>query len=289
MNGGVASVSCSAKLQFFFAAGHDGSVFVVGVDEDGPDYPTEAKRGSLEGNEVINSMKTQELKPACEMMLFTDIMKEEFEKANQARKEEFRQEMMQKLGHLQGKLKDLLSENENVTDIERLERQEFCIDVERENSTRTQGEKWCQEIKEESDKKCLVLELLRERVIESTWNKMTVQSKAIKSISTDTLLHNFSLRKRTPMEEKCMRFAFNKRVLELTEKYQRIEAAIKECLDELEYSKSKEGYFMNRMCGKPDFMDNDAIAKASEEFALKEAEKKARKNADEMAKQATNK
>jgi hypothetical protein len=70
----------------------------------------------------------------------------------------------------------------------------------------------------------------------------------------------------------------------LTEKYNRIEKQIKECLAECEFSKVKEGYFMNRMVGKPEFMDNDAIALAAKEFADKEAEKKARKNADELAK-----
>lgn len=120
-----------------------------------------------------------------------------------------------------------------------------------------------------------------------TWDKMTVQQKAVKSISTDTLLMNFALRKREPKEEKMLKFIFNQRILELTEKYNRIEKQLKECLAEVEFSKQKEGYFLNRMCGKPEFMDNDAIALAAQEFADKEAEKKARKNADELAKQAT--
>lgn len=119
------------------------------------------------------------------------------------------------------------------------------------------------EIKEESEKKCLVLELLRERVEEKTWAKMETQQKAIKSISTDTLLMNFALRKREPKEEKILNYIKNQRVIELTEKYNRIEKQLKECLSEIEFSKQKEGYFMNRMCGKPEFMDNDAIALAA--------------------------
>lgn len=37
---------------------------------------------------------------------------------------------------------------------------------------------------------------------------------------------------------------------------------------------------MNRMPGKPEFWDNDAIALAVEEFAKKEADKKAKRNAE---------
>ena len=44
------------------------------------------------------------------------------------------------------------------------------------------------------------LEMLRERVIDSTWNKMDVNSTAMKSIQNDNLLFNFSIRKRTPVE-----------------------------------------------------------------------------------------
>ena len=79
----------------------------------------------------------------------------------------------------------------------------------------------------------------------------------------------------------------NQRKVELTDKYKRIEAQIKEVLDEYEYSRQKEGYFMNRMAGKPEFLDNDAIALAAEEFAEKDREKKAKRNAEENAKQQT--
>ena len=80
---------------------------------------------------------------------------------------------------------------------------------------------------------------------------------------------------------------FNQRRVELTDKYKRIEAQIKEVLDECEYSKIKEGYFLNRMPGKPEFWDNDAIAQAAEEFAEKDRLKKAQRNADENAKTQT--
>jgi len=49
-------------------------------------------------------MRSLDLKQVVDMQLFTDIMKEEFEKANLARKEEFKADIMQKLGVIQGKL-----------------------------------------------------------------------------------------------------------------------------------------------------------------------------------------
>lgn len=81
VNGGVAAVNVSNKIPFFYVAGNDGSIFVVGLDEDNV-YPAEPKKITLAQDEAICGMKSLELKPVNEMMLFTDIMKEEFEKAN---------------------------------------------------------------------------------------------------------------------------------------------------------------------------------------------------------------
>jgi hypothetical protein len=41
--------------------------------------------------------------------------------------------MMEQLGVIQAKLKELLHENNNVTEIEKLERDEFVVDVEKQN------------------------------------------------------------------------------------------------------------------------------------------------------------
>ena len=43
---------------------------------------------------------------------------------------------------------------------------------------------------------------------------------------------------------------------------------------------------MNRTAGKPEFMTDESIALAAAEFAAKDAEKKARRNAEELSKQA---
>ena len=45
---------------------------------------------------------------------------------------------------------------------------------------------------------------------------------------------------------------------------------------------------MNRMAGKPEFMTDESIALAAAEFAKKDAEKKLRRNMEEMKNQATN-
>lgn len=66
------------------------------------------------------------------MKLFTDVMQEEFQQANADKKEAFKKKIMEQLTVIQRKLRDLLSENERVTEIEKLERDEFVIDVQKQ-------------------------------------------------------------------------------------------------------------------------------------------------------------
>jgi hypothetical protein len=79
------------------------------------------------------------------------------------------------LSQIKDKLNALLAENERVTDIERLERDEFVIDVARQQRVVDEGEKECEEIRKEAEKTVHRLELLRARVKQSTWDKMEVQ------------------------------------------------------------------------------------------------------------------
>jgi len=62
------------------------------------------------------------------------------------------------------KLFSLLAENERVTEIEKLERDEFVIDVDRKGKVFDEGDMECNEIRKEAEKTVLRLELLRERV-----------------------------------------------------------------------------------------------------------------------------
>lgn len=61
-----------------------------------------------------------------------------------------------------------------MSEIERLERDEFVIDVERSEQVNAEGQRVCEDIRKEAEKTTLKLELLRERVQQSTWDKMEV-------------------------------------------------------------------------------------------------------------------
>jgi hypothetical protein len=111
------------------------------------------------------------------------------------------------------------------------------------------------------------------------------------------LIFNYPVRTRTPVEARRLAMITNARKIELTEKLDKIEEKLKEmqkgeqkkseqavnekwreALEETEFSKSIEEYIMNRVKGKPRYLDDDSIREAAEEFLLKDLEKKARKD-----------
>lgn len=87
-----------------------------------------------------------------------------------------------------------------MSEIERLQRDDFVIDVERTEHINQEGEQICEEIRKEAEKTTLKLELLRERVQQSTWDKMEVQNKALRSVKGDMLVFNYGIRKRSAEE-----------------------------------------------------------------------------------------
>ena len=285
VGGGVSVLAMSEQQPVFYVAGVDGSILVVSVDDSS--FPK--KQLLPTGNDEMSMLQELSPMPVQDMKLFTDVMQEEFQQANAEKKDLFKKKIMEQLHIIQKKLKDLLSENDRVTDIERLERDEFVVDLLKQTQFVEEGDNVCADIKKEAEKTNLKLELLRDRIIDSTWNKMDVHSTAMKSIQNENLIFNFSIRKRTAAEQKTLTMLICQRKIELTEKYRRQENKLKECLNFIDFSSKSEGYFMNRMAGKPSFMTDESIAEAAAEFARKDLEKKLKRNREEAQQQNTNK
>jgi len=193
-------------------------------------------------------------------------MFEAFQRSKAASKEAFRQEILSDLSKIRDKLNSLLHENQLVTDIEKLIRDEFVIDQGREIRYNDEESAVCKEIREEAQKTILKFELLRERVMESTHNTMQVKATACKSLMSDVLLHNYAVRQQTGNEKIMLDQIKIQRKMELNAKYNRV----REAIVEEEFSKEKEMYFMNRTTGAPDFETDKAIEEAAAKFKEQE-------------------
>lgn len=194
---------------------------------------------------------------------------------------------MKDLSGISDKLLALLAENQRVTDIEKLERDEFVIDVNRKEKVNKEGEKECDEIRKEAEKTVQRLMLLRNRVQQSTYDTMLEQQKACKSISSDTLIWNYPIRKRITPEQRRLNQIISLRRMELIEKLDRDQekdkGKILEALNEADFTAHIEDYLMNRVRGVPDYMDDESIKEAAAEYLIKEMEKKARREKQDQS------
>lgn len=190
-----------------------------------------------------NSVERQELSkiPECqpcpinELQTVTELMIIEFQKTNEKRKRDFRNEIMKELGGIKDNLRELLEENERVTDIEKLDRDDFVIDVARKANLEKQGDDLCADIRKKCEVTSLTMQLLKERCKNTTWDQMEVQNRGCKSIQSDKLIFNFAIRKRTPVEYRRLTQLILQRKIEMKQKIERMEKKLAETVDEAEF------------------------------------------------------
>lgn len=121
------------------------------------------------------------------------------------------------------------------------------------------------------------MQLLKERCKASTWDLMEIPSKGCKSIQSEKLIFNYSIRKRTPVEYRRLNTLILQRKIEIKQKIERMEQKMTEVVDEAEMC-GFENYIQNRVTGKPQFLDDDSIAEAARIFEETRARKLKEKN-----------
>jgi hypothetical protein len=196
---------------------------------------------------------------------------------------------------------ELLAENERCTEIEKLERDDFVIDVSRREKVEKAGDDECDAIRKEAKWTCLKLQLLKERLSQQTWETMGTKQTAIASIYSDLLVFNYPIRTRKKDEKRRLAQMFNMRKIDLLEQMKNIDNKLIDTLNECEFTNGEvsyeggsldrkfiEEYFVNRVRGKAVFGEDDCIEKAAYEYLKKDAEKKAKKEKLESTQMNTN-
>jgi hypothetical protein len=161
-SGGVTALCFSKSRSTVYTAGGDGSFMAWTVGgKANPNQPI-PMNDSL--SPELSNMREVERVPGSQIRLFKEILLESFVAQQENARANYRQAVMQDLMKIKEGLMTLLAENDRVTDIERLERDEFVIDVNRSVEVHDEGEKECEDIRKEAEKTVLRLQLLRKRV-----------------------------------------------------------------------------------------------------------------------------
>ena len=212
--GGVVCISLDQTGQFVYSAGGDGSIMIHSIANAAlsrleKPFENDAEKQALARLPEAQAQNINELQTVTQLMIV------EFQKTNEKRKRDFRNEIMRELNGIKTNLRELLEENDRVTDIEQLERDDFVVDVQRKELLEKQSDDLCADIRKKCEVTSLTMQLLKERCKNSTWDQMEVQSKACKSIQSDKLIYNYAIRKRTPAEYRRLSQLMLQRRIEL--------------------------------------------------------------------------
>nr|XP_015203067.1 PREDICTED: cilia- and flagella-associated protein 43 [Lepisosteus oculatus] len=94
----------------------------------------------------------------------------------------------------------MMRENESLPEIEKLEQQEFNLDVEEQKRLQAEGEEEVNKVRNEIELENLAKCYLRDVIKKECWDSMKVKGQAIKAFHTEHEVKNYPMKERTPKE-----------------------------------------------------------------------------------------
>lgn len=120
----------------------------------------------------------------------------------------------------------MLNANEAAPELEKLDRDEFVLDLLEKEEMESQGQEKAEAMREEARRENLAKELLKERIRDKTWGSMLEQSRVIDSILKDDVVYNYAIRKLNNKENRHLKQARALRLIEMREQQGRKEQHI---------------------------------------------------------------
>jgi WD40 repeat protein len=121
-------------------------------------------------------------------------------------KQAFKNQMNAKLNSITERILKMISKNEQVPSIEKLDRQDFVVDLREKSRLLEETEKQLEEIKQNQERENLKKRILKKRIKEQCWDSMSVIGQAVKSFKVDPMLgkklevYNYPIRRRSEAE-----------------------------------------------------------------------------------------
>lgn len=220
---GVQQLSFSLDGSLLFSTGQDGDFFAwnaTGRVSERPSVASVSEDPALEALETIEETE--------EVPCYTSILAEKFAALEAPEIEKTKERAKEKVVVTQKKLTEMLLFNEQVPELEKLDRDEFVIDVEERKNIEKIGEMAAYDVRLESEKKNAKNAELLERIKDKTLRKMEEQSTIIGALRSGKQANNYTIRKLEPDEELRFNRARVFRAIELREQAIRKEQRIPE-------------------------------------------------------------
>ncbi|XP_038265646.1 cilia- and flagella-associated protein 43 isoform X3 [Dermochelys coriacea] len=175
-----------------------------------------ASESLLESSLETESQETLQKKPSVEVMdedsylnlnvLNTDEMTWLNQKVQKAIKEEIkkfadkRKELKKGIKKLRKTIQEMMYENEQVPDIERLDQQEFNLDIEEQERMQVESEQLVAKVRKEIEMENLAKCYLRDIIKKECWDSMSIKGRAIKCFHAAYEVKNYPMKERSKEE-----------------------------------------------------------------------------------------
>jgi WD40 repeat protein len=225
---GVQSLNFSADSSLLFSTGHERDFFcwnLVGKLIDRPTLSSQAEDPSLESLETVQDLSD------TSVVLAKNIIAEAKAKSEAKEIERVKSKLKTRMQEIQDKLFAMLKANEKAPELEKLDRDEFVLDLQAKKKIEEKGREAATALKEEAKKKNLAQELLQQRIKIKTLDSMEVNSRVLSSFLTDQIVYNYTIRKLTPDETTKFKKIRSYRAIELKEQLLRKENGQEEIIN----------------------------------------------------------
>ncbi|CAD5121750.1 DgyrCDS10227 [Dimorphilus gyrociliatus] len=156
--------------------------------------------------------------------------------------EDLKKDLRCEIRDIRRKLQGMMKENENVPDIEQLNRHEFDLDVEEQERLRLEGDAEVLKIRREKELENLAKMYLADIIKKECWDDMKVKGRGITSFHLPLEVYNYPLRERTEQELNELRIVQEQRRIEIAEyKERKLHAEHKQSLASINPQQDEEG------------------------------------------------
>lgn len=246
--GGITSISFSPTRNVIYMGGGDGSFMTINMSKEMP--PTAPITPLPEDfDETLRSLPEIKEEDKVDEKVMLDRWSEEQVAREEEEKQRLKATIQEELKNVKESLKILLDKNNEVQDIEKLDREEFLIDKTRKQRMLVDCEQDSIKLRKIAARENLRNEVLWNRLKERTWDIMEIQSTGCRSLFTDQIMFNFQIRKQTEQELSFYTKLVNTRRLEIKDIIER--RAEEMLIDSTDFSTESEHYIVNRFRNQP--------------------------------------
>lgn len=216
VKGGISACSCSEIYPILYTGGFDGSLLVHSYRMF--DFEDDSLQSNIPKLADCSKLETIKLEADEQVKFYETILEEESRKARENERYHTQKNMKEKLMAIGNELKRLLLKNKDAQDLEKIERDEFCLDLELRQKLLSEGDKEVEAIKKNAEYMNFKEEIFHKKMTMLTYSKIDTHLKTLTGLKENTLVTNFVIRKKEKQEVEKYKLASNMRAVELTEK-----------------------------------------------------------------------